>query len=231
MECEERVYLIDRLQLLLMLSLLDDRPVDGFSIGDVSQIHPDVWKQVALSLLLEGRLVNIGGRLAVAPEWETLLLSLKDARRILAIHTAQGKAKLVYFGNSVAVTEVRGKTEYCIRQIDCVSVQWLTDEAGLPLRMVESSDAERMRKNDKELSCSLKTLEENTDFSLETPVSAWKGQTVLDLYRHHHGLCNRWVWLENSICTFVLRQDRNGRAAMVDTWEQREVVLAECQQS
>ena len=82
MENFEITYYLSGQQLLLLLSLIDQRPVAGLPPVEA----PEDWQKISLSLFEEGRLYFENGQCAMDQELSALLLTMKDAEQICAIY-------------------------------------------------------------------------------------------------------------------------------------------------
>ena len=89
MKSVERAYYLTGRQLLLLLSLIDDRPVRGFAPTETAGTDSNTWKQTALSLTQEGLLVYGPGGAVIDARLEPLLRAMKDSARVLALYSRE----------------------------------------------------------------------------------------------------------------------------------------------
>lgn len=234
MEEFEHAYFMDKFQLILLLSLMDARPVVGFPIGSIaSQADGNDWKQVALSLVSGGRMSYQGGRPVIEPELRELLEGVKGARQILALYSRRehAPAETVYLGAQTISIAICGPLEYRVRRLDGLSADWLAEEEILPGRVLDASDAAFLCGPGQDTAQRLAGLEQAA-LPLDQPPVSWSREAgicaVMDLHRQDGALLSRWVWLDDPIGMAVLRQDAEGCKAELDTKELREQFVQEC---
>lgn len=229
MEEVEQAYFVDRPQLLLLLSLLDERSVAGFPL-DVPNASPEMWKQVALSLLREKRLIYEANRLTVAPAWRAWLQTMKDASEILALYSKREtlSAVLIYRGTpSVAVAE-HGTSEYRVWQLDSLDMDDFAELTALP-------EAPETESSGLEIAHRMKTIAEEAVSPTE-PMFVWgerqNVRVVAERYRPDGTRISRWVWLDDPQCGLAaLRQDDADCTVLPDSRKRRETFLLECRLS
>jgi len=238
MNALERTYFIDELQLIFLLSLVDERALVGFGATDAGQVALDTWEKVAVSLLDEGRLAyDQQMRLTISPELAALLKSAKDARRVLAVYRKQARtpAELIYFGPGGPVClGMHGPSEYRLWRLSEWSEQTLAQEALLPRRMPSDADAAVLRELDEPLRVRLAALERDA-LPWREPVFAW-GQypgvcAALELYQSDGTALQRWIWVDGAGegepgCVLVQTPDRCH--AVPDAPEIRRQVVEVC---
>lgn len=229
MENIEHAYFLDELQLLLLLSLIDKRPVPGFSLGDPTRLKESDWTQVALTLVRDGQLDVREGRMEIEEQLREMLVEIKNASRILSVcSSAEERAmvRMLYFGQAVTVLEPDGPSGYRVSRREKLTQEWLAEKAGTVYLPDELADT--MLENP-ELSRRISEWMESAP-GLDVPPAQWvqrkEARVVLDLY-----VCGsraiRWVWLEDPLCPQILRQDEGGSRVLLDTAGQRGALLKE----
>lgn len=233
MKAFEHAYFLDGLQLLQLLSCLDDRPVTGFPLCEMEAVPESVWKHVLFSLIQDQWLQPVENGFEIPLKRALLLRAMKDAPRVLSV-VFRGETfpvRSLYLWERPAAIEVYGPAYYRIYEIALDSVSdWLSDT--LPADPMEEQDATLLFRITPSAEAALRRVETKA-LPFQAAAYQWGEQedvhTVLDLYRNgtSERLC-RWVWIELAVCGVILRQDEAGCHALPDTVEQRQAVLQAC---
>lgn len=218
-------YYLDRRQLLLLLSLIDQRPVAGIPpVGE-----PEDWKSVSLSLLEDGRLRYENGRLVMEEGLAGLLLTMKDAERVYAIHGKRPEPLncVMYQGGPPAFLELLGDGRVRLSQTD---VSRFTELAGAAL-MPGSPMPEALLTvlPDDELLQECLTRWRAVQVSPEDAFIRWmeleEVRGVLECLSPE--ACTRLIWVEDVAATLLAVQSREETQVELDTASRRRSLLRE----
>ncbi len=224
MRAYEHAYLLDEIQLLQLLSCLDDKPVFGLLSRDPNSVPASVWIQAVFSLVREGWLEPVTNGFAMPAGRAALLQTIKRAPYVLYLLFQGEDAPLrtLYLGASPVAVELYGPEYYRVYEIGGTPQEWLTDI--LAERPLEGDGPGTMMDFDG----SLEELVSGAP-SIETPAMEWGRRpgihAVLDLYS-----CDgpvqlfRWIFLSSKGSVSIIHQDSAGTRAVPDTPEQREVL-------
>lgn len=225
MEVFELAYYLDGPQLRLLLSLIDGRAVMG--VPPVEE--PESWQAVSLSLLEAGRLRCHGERLVMDQELSGLLLGIKDASRVYMVFGKRPDpfALTLYGGRPPVLLEHLPERRVRLSQAEADALPRLTEDCLFPSSPMPEA-----------LLASLPD-----DPALQACLAAWEGQAVLledpparwmDLPQVRGVIDrwtpeghSRWIWAEDALAGAVLRQDRDGIHAALDTPSRRRELAAE----
>lgn len=211
-------YYLDQRQLLLLLSLIDQRPVCGIPSAGVGN-HQD-WQAVALSLLTDRRLHYQDGDLVMDPQLGRLLLAMKEAKYALAPHGRKVKEffRILYMGTIVVYAEFFPDGGCRLGRGPMPSLSSLAGAGVLPRYPAPEALAVRLEEN-KSLQ-ELLSRWETQEISIDDPPARWEEKAhVCGLVERlfPQGGRDRWIWVEDPLAGLVLHQDRNGIQAQFDT--------------
>lgn len=221
----EFAYYLDGQQLLLLLSLIDQRPVVGLpEIG-----KPENWRQVSLPLLQNGWLSYEGGQLVMDARHSAPLLAMKDAARIYAIY---GKRPLtvnlvLYDGAQPALLEFMPDGKFRLHLTEEETLRRIVGEVlicapPMPEELTLSLPDDVLLRE-----CLEKWRTQGISFT-DTP-GRWlqleEVRGVLEIQTPETQ--TRWIWIEEDAADIVVRQDRNGIWAWLDTVSQRKRMMRE----
>lgn len=217
-------YYLDSRQLLLLLSLIDQRPVYGLPAAGGGTVQD--WQEVALSLLLQERLRYQGGNLVMDPRLGKLLLVMKDAEQALALYGKgdDGAFEVIYTGAETVCAEFFPDGGCRLGTGPALSVGDLA-EAGLLPRYPAPEALEPGEGLKERLA-----WWEARDISMDDPPARWSAQEgvcgVAERLDRRGGRV-RWIWAEDSLAGLLLRQDRQGIRAQLDTQSCRRLLARE----
>lgn len=221
----EIAYYLDGQQMLLLLSLIDQTPVAGLP----RIAEPEDWRKVALSLLQEGRLRCEDGQLVMDEGLSDLLITMKESTGIYAVHTKRlaPASQVLYEGERPVLVQFLPDGKYRLRQMKMWEFRQMLEERLAP----HSPMPETL----------METLPD--DPALQECLARWKGQKITledspGLWYRFSEVCGilehqtpetqtRWIWVEDIAADLVLRQERNGIHAELDTASQRRSLLRE----
>ena len=216
-------YYLDRRQLLLLLSLIDQRPVAGLpSAGE-----PGDWKSVSLSLLEDGRLRYEGGRLVMEEGLGGLLLTVKEAERVYAVHGRRPEPprRVMYDGKRPALLEFLENGEVRLSRTDASEFMELASVVLMPASPMPEA-----------LPASLPDggpLGECLARWRDAPVSPEESSLRWMEFEEVRGVLEcllpgtwaRLVWVEDAAGALLVVQDREGTRAELDTASRRRSLL------
>lgn len=221
----EFAYYLNRRQLLLLLSLIDRRPVAG--LPPVEQ--PTDWREVSLSLLEDGRLLYRDGQLVMNEKISGLLLAIKDARRVCTVHT-KGPDLLMqtfYEGERNVLLELLPGGDCRLCSSENGALRHLVQERlflpnPLPEALLSSLS------EDETLQSCLDRWK-HREISLEDSSILWlqaeETRGVLDCLTSEYR--DRWIWVEDHFTGLILHQDKDGIHAEPDTASRRQAIARE----
>lgn len=219
----EIAYYLTGQQLLLLLSLIDQRPVAGLP----RVREPEDWKPVALSLLQEGWLRCEGGQLVMDEGLSGLLLTMKEAAGFCA---AYGKrpvptSQVLYAGRRPALVQLLPEGKCRLYRMETGAFRQLAEERLAPYSPMPEELLVTLP-DDPELQACLKRWEEQ-EITLEDPPELWyrlsEVSGVLEYRTPETHI--RWIWVEETASGLLLCQDRNGIHGELDTASRRQALL------
>lgn len=221
----EIAYYLESRQLLLLLSLIDRRPVAGLP----SIEEPEDWGSVALSLLQDKRLRCEGRNLVMDETLSGLLVTMKAAKQICVIYGCNPipSGNTLYVDDQLVLLEFLPDGKLRLHRAGKKEVRELMGEllmrsAPMPEALLVSLE------EDAALGACLRRWEQRAP-SLEGSPALWRQ------FGEVHGVLEcqtaetriRWGWIEDVETGVILRQDKNGVHAALDTDSQRRSVLRE----
>lgn len=219
----EVIYLLTGEELLLLLSLVDQRPVVAFALPDSAQIPTERWTQVAVDLYRKG-LVNYtdAGMLPAAPVSE-LLVAMKDAGIVcLALsRNADCKMQALYWSEEQSVL-LQGNhwPGYRLQVWESMPDSWLGTCLGLPERIPDHAP-------DLSESQLAADLVGRSCPTLTDPPASWgcweQARVIVDIYRRGQ-LERRWVWWQGTAVCTVLCQTESGTHLLPDCQSTRNML-------
>lgn len=221
----EIAYYLTLQQLLLLLSLIDQRPV----VGLPSIETPSNWQGVAMALLQDERLRFENENLLMDKNLAKLLMVMKDAEDIYAIQSKQpGPGTYVmYAGKNSALLEILPGKKVRLRQSITAEFKELIETLLMPCcpmpeaLLTSFPDDENLKK------CFARWQTPQISFS-DSP-SRWirvkEARGVLGY--HALGTQTRWIWVDDTVAGLILRQDQNGTRVELDTVSHRKALLQE----
>lgn len=214
-------YYLDLRQLLLLLSLIDQRPVIGLPQID----RPEDWQPTALSLLRDERLRCENGQLVMDRELSAPLLAMKNAERVCALYGKQPEpgARILYRGKRQAMLELLPGDHVRLSQVETEEVRELLEAALSRCRPMPEALLVSLPE-DEIIQESLKRWEARA-LSLTEPPARWleleEVPCVLECRE------TRWIWIEDPAAGLILQQDQDGTRAELDTASRRQALLRE----
>lgn len=211
----EIAYYLDGPQLLLLLSLIDKRPVMGLA----SIAEPEDWQRVSLSLLEDGRLYCQDGRLVMERELSSLLLTIKDAAQVDTIYgkTPEPALLTLYAGKEPVRLEhlPGGRVRLCRAEKD--ALLRLTEEYLSPFYPMPEALLATLPEDETLLECLARWEREAVpmDASAALWVRMEEVRGVLERWTPESR--NRWVWVEDDAVNLILRQGPGRIRAELDT--------------
>lgn len=216
----EIAYLLTGEELLLLLSLVDRRPVVAFALPDPAQIPAGRWVQVAVELHRKGLADYTGTGVVPAAPVAELLTAMKDADTVcLALsRDAADKTQALYQRDSRLVL-LQGNywPGYRLALWNDTPARWMDDCLGLPRRVPDRSPDPAEFSPDPELSalpCP----------DLAAPPSSWgqweQARVILDGYRSGQRE-QRLVWWQGAAGFTVLCQSEAGTRLLPDCRDTR----------
>jgi len=221
----EIAYYLSRQQLLLLLSLIDGRPVAG--LPPIKELED--WQKVSLSLVEDGRLRCENGKLVMDAGLSELLLTMKNAKSVYTIYgngTEPG-VMTVYPGEPPALLEFLpdGKVRLCGPELGELGQQVssrLLPEYPMPGALLVSLPEDELLEE-----CLHRW--ETRDVSLTDPPFFWlqipEVRGVLEHWMPEEH--TRYIWIEDQAAGIILTQDVNGVQAALDTVHLRQKLLRE----
>lgn len=221
----EIAYYLEGRQLLLLLSLIDQRPVAGLPPIE----EPEDWGPVALSLLQDRRFRCEGQNLVMDETLSGLLLEMKTAKRICVIYGCGPvpSCGTLYIGGRFVLLEFLPDGKYRLRRTEKTEVRELMEE--LLMRSAPMPEAlEVSLADDAALGACLRRWERRAPGLEETPALWRQFDEVRGVLEYQtSGTKTRWVWIEDVESGVLLCQDQSGAHAKLDTDSQRRFVLRE----
>lgn len=221
----EIAYYLNGPQLLLLLSLIDQRPVAGLPSID----EPENWQSVSLSLLQDRRLRFENGQLVMDEDISDLLLAIKNAERIYAVcrKRPEPSVQVLYEGEKTAILELLPDKKTRLRRGEDNALGRLTEELLMPLRPMPDELMDALPDDEIIKGCldrwTSRRLSPEGDFSLW--IQAEEARGVLECLTPETR--TRWIWIEDPAASLILRQDQTNTQAMLDTVSQRKSLLRE----
>lgn len=139
----EQAYFLEELQLLQLLSCIDNRPVIGFSTSDPATIPEDVWKQVLFSLIQDGWLQPTESGFLIPFARAELLLTIKNASSVCSavLSGSDSPIRNLYGGEQPVAVEMCGNAYYRIYAVEQKSpLGWLEEAQAFPEHPAEDAD-------------------------------------------------------------------------------------------
>ena len=226
----EHAYLLTESELLLLLSLLDSRPVLLFSSPEEGRGEAVKWEQTALSLCRDGLAECGPDGLSAAGGLKRLLLGMKEAGTVWAGAGVRdgGPLQLLLSGTPPVLV----KTAPGVRRLEAfggTAEQWLDGALGLPGRLLEEKEAEAAMREE--------GMREALDGCLAGAVPFGRPETewlrrqevyaVVTRYRRDGSAVGRWVWMRCGTDTALLRQTPEQESVQLDSRRARALVTAE----
>ncbi len=224
----EHAYLLDEIQLLQLLSCLDDKPVFGLMSRDPNSVPASVWIQAVFSLAREGWLEPVTNGFAMPACRAALLQTIKHATHVLYMlfRGEDAPMRTLYLGIRSVAVELYGPEYYRVYDIGCPPQEWL--EGSLAECPLEGDEPGPITDTDG----SLEALATGAP-SMETPAIEWGRRpgihAVLDWYS-----CDgpvklfRWIFLSSMGSGAIIHQDSAGTRVVSDTPEQRDALWKTC---
>lgn len=202
----EIAYLLTGEELLLLFSLVDQRPVVAFALPDPAQVPSERWAQIAVDLHRKGMANYTEAGVVPAASVAELLTAMKDADTVcLALsRDAASKTQALYQSGGQAVL-LQGNywPGYRLETWNAPPAHWLDTCLGLPKRVSAHSY------NPTEPS----PFSTQPYPSLGDPPSCWgqweQARVILDVYRGGQ-LSHRLVWWQETAGCTVLCQSETG---------------------
>lgn len=225
MENFEITYYLSGQQLLLLLSLIDQRPVAGLPPVEA----PEDWQKISLSLFEEGRLYFENGQCAMDQELSALLLTMKDAEQICAIYGKRPSpsVQLIYQGKQLTLLELLSDGKNRLRRIEPAEAGQMLMEILMPAYPMPEALLDSLTEN-QIISSSLSRWESQSA-SLVDSVPLWMQipEVVGVLDRWSQGIQTRWIWIEDMDASLVLFQAQGETRSILDTASYRRALLRE----
>lgn len=221
----EIAYYLDGQQLLLLLSLIDQKPVVGLPRIE----EPENWQSVSLSLLQSGWLRYEADQLRMNKELSELLLIMKAADKILAAYLKASAftSRIFCAGDQLVSLEFLPNKKYRLRQEKKSELRrrvesLLMSSSPMPETLLDTlSDDVFLRP--------CLDYWEGQPLSLEDVVALWlqfdEVRGVLECQTLKEKI--RWIWIKDRIADVVLRQDLAETRAVLDTVSQQKLLLRE----
>ena len=211
----ETAYLLTGEELLLLLSLVDQRPVVAFALPDPARIPAGHWAQVAVDLHRKGLVDYTGSGTAPAAPAAGLLTAMKDAGTVcLALSRDAGcKTQALYLDGEQSVL-LQGSywPGYRLQTWQDTPDCWLDACLGLPERIPDSGP-------------DLPDGQPGADLAdrpcpaLSDPPAGWgrweQARVILDTYRNGR-MESRLVWWQGADGCTVLYQTGSGLRLLPD---------------
>lgn len=223
----EHAYLLQDCQLMLLLSLVDERPVAMFTAQTIEPLTDAQWKQTVLLLHSAGLLEYGVDGVEVSKPLRELLCAMKAPR---AIYTAVGKKassalQTLYSGSRCVLLETSEQGAHRLRELECTAAEWLQNSLGLPSPM--ATPDRNMRPED--------FLPRAEVFPpLCTPETSWLHHSdiaaVLTRYGPDGSVQLRRIWYTKQRPAVILLQTHEGADTEFDTEEIRKRIAAEIQE-
>ena len=227
MKSVERAYYLTGHQLLLLLSLVDDRPLKGFLPAGMADADVNAWKQTALSLVQGGLLVYGQSAPVIDAQLETLLRAMKDSPRQIALYCKERMPKILYSGASLTLMQEGG---YRLSTQEPLSLQLLNEELLLPESFAEGEIAAVLETEDDETRALCEYWQENApmpDRSVVEWLTLPQMRCAADV-GHPDGSVSRWAWIDDPEAgLLLLRRTMNDCRVYLDTAQRREMLLRE----
>lgn len=211
----ETVYLLTGEELLLLLSLVDQRPVVAFALPDSSRIPAEHWVQLAVDLHRKGIINYTGTGIVPAAPIEELLTTMKDADTVcLALsRDADYKTQALYrSGKQNVLLQGNYWPGYRLQFWEDTPDCWINTCLGLPKRIPE-------RGPDVAESRLVSDLEDFHCPSLTEPPAGWgqwdQARVIVDIYQNGQ-LEQRLVWWQDSAGGTILCQSRFDTRLLLD---------------
>lgn len=222
METFEIAYYLSGQQLLLLLSLIDQRPVAG--LPPIAE--PEDWRETSLSLLRDRRLRYEDGRLVMDGDLGGLLLDLKNAERIYALYGGSPAVRVAYAGEGSVLLELLPEGNCRLRRLEAAELRQLVGELA-PVRPMPEA-LEDSLPDDAALRERLSRWEEDAVPPEASPALWQRLEEVRGILEYQlSGERIRWIWVEDGMAGLLLRQDRRGTRAELDTASRRQSLLRE----
>lgn len=211
----ETAYLLTGEELLLLLSLVDQRPVVAFALPDATRVPAGRWAQVAVELHRKGLVDYTGaGTVPAAPVAE-LLIAMKEAGTVcLALsRDAHCKTQALYRGRKQSVL-LQGNywPGYRLQVWDQPPDCWLESCLGLPERIPDGD----LALPESHLPDDLADLPYP---ALIDPPSRWgqweQARVIVDIYQNGR-LEQRLLWWQEEAGSVILCQDRSDTHLFLD---------------
>ncbi|MCI9332985.1 MAG: hypothetical protein HFG05_12600 [Oscillibacter sp.] len=221
----EIAYYLSLQQLLLLLSLIDQRPV----VGLPSIETPDNWQRVAMALLQDERFRFENENLLMDKNLAKLLMVMKDAEDIYAIQSKQpGPGTYVmYAGKSPVLLEILPGRRVRLRQTITAEFKELIEALLMPCCPMPEALLTSFPDDKNLKECFARWQTPQISFS-DSP-SRWnqikEARGVLEY--HTLRIHTRWIWVDDTAAGLMLRQDQNGTRAELDTVSHRKALLKE----
>lgn len=221
----EIAYYLEGQQLLLLLSLIDQKPITG-----LPQIEsPKDWGQIALSLLQDARLRCEQDELVMDEALGRLLLDMKAAQCVYAIYSERPvtAGQVLYTGKRSVLLEFMPDGKYRLHQTDTGALRRLLETFPFAKGPVPKVLADTLPDNPA-MKERLSDWESQAVTWVDSPMR-WLQiggvRCVLDCQTPE--LQARWIWLEDELTDIVLKQDKQVLRAQLDTDCQRILLLQE----
>lgn len=226
----DHAYFLDDYQLLLLLSLVDGKPIVGFSLEEEKEISLSVWQQTIFSLMKSGYLY-CGKEISISPELIPLLKTMKIASWVALVYSksAMFPVKLLYPGDTMVVVERSGLRTCRLRRYQHqLSEMWLNDELSLPVCGLSEEETIDLEQTDEDILQCLEKWKRQV-IPLEASALEWDSipemRVILEFCNENAQTVCRWVWLEDSLCWLVIRQTEKTCSVNIETKEQRQKLL------
>jgi hypothetical protein len=218
-------YYLNQQQLLLLLSLIDQRPVAGLPSIEI----PDNWQSVAMALLQDERLHFENENLLMDKSLAKLLMVMKDAELVYVIYSKQpGPGSYVmYAGESPTLLELLPDGKVRLRHSTIDEFKELMETILIPYHpmpealLISFSDDEVLKE------CFARWQTFQISF-LDSPSLWTQMEEVRGILEYHAPESQtRWIWVDDAAAGLILRQDQSGTRAELDTVSHRKSLLRE----
>jgi len=219
----EFAYFLSRQQLLLLLSLIDQRPVAGLPPVE----EKESWQKVSLSLVEDGRLRCEDGRLVMDAGLSELLLAMKDADCVCMLYgnRPQPSAMALYPGRPPVLLEFLPDGKDRLHGTEAAEIERLISTVLMPEYPAPEALLVSLEENEILRECLRRW--EARDISIEDPPALWmqipEVRGVLERWTPEARV--RWIWVEDEAAGLILCQDSDGVRAALDTASRRELLL------
>lgn len=216
-------YYLSPQQLLLLLSLIDRRPVAGLPPVE----EKEDWQKVSMSLIEDGRLRCEGGQLVMDAGLSELLLTMKGAECVYMLYGngQEPDVLALYPGMRPALMEFLPDGKNRLRGVAAAEIGQLVLSRLVPDYPVPEALLTSLPEDAILRECLRRW--EAKDISLRDPPSLWlqvpEVRGVLERWTPEARV--RWIWIEDKAAGLILCQDLDGARAALDTASQRRSLL------